>query len=256
MFSELCEKTALADSGTYTHDSISLRGAGIVAVTQPKTGARFTMDSLLLADFCRVKPRDRILEPGAGTGIISLLLAKKHPHSRITAVELQPAEAELFRWNIAENGLDDRITLIVQDIATLKKTPKPQLFDIIIANPPFTAWRAGRKSPLIERQTARHDESAPLMAWLNLQTLLKNRGRYCLVFPAGRAAELMSLLREKKLEPKRLRFVHPSDGKAAYLVLIEAVKSAGTGLEVMPPLIIHETAGGYTGEMKQIYSLP
>jgi tRNA1(Val) A37 N6-methylase TrmN6 len=66
----------------------------------------------------------------------------------------------------------------------------------------------------------------------------------------------MSLLRGNKLEPKRLRFVHASDGKAAYLVLIEAVKSAGTGLEIMPPLIIHETAGGYTGEMKQIYSLP
>jgi len=249
-------ETALFDSDSYTHDSISLRGAGIVAVTQPKTGARFTMDSLLLADFCRAKPRDRILEPGAGTGIIALLLAKKHPHSHITAVELQPAEAELCRRNMAENGLDGRITLIVQDIATLKKTLKPPLFDIIVANPPFTAWRSGRISPSIERQTARHDQRAPLTAWLNLQILLKNRGRYCLVFPAGRTAELMSLLRENKLEPKRLRFVHPGDGKPAYLVLIEAVKSAGIGLEVMPPLIIHETDGGYTSEMKQIYSLP
>ncbi len=246
----------MLDSDRYTHDSISLRGAGVVAVTQPERGARFTMDSLLLADFCRVKARDRILDPGAGTGIISLLLAKKHPHTRITAIELQPTEAKLCRWNIAANGLEDRITLIMQDLATIKKTLKPPLFDVIVANPPFTVWRAGRTSPSIGRQTARHDRRAPLTAWLNLQLLLKNRGRYCLVFPAGRAAELMSLLRESKLEPKRLRFVHPSYGRAAYLVLIEAVKSAGIGLEVMPPLIVHETAGDYTGEMKQIYSLP
>ncbi len=239
-----------------TQDSISFRGAGVVAVTQQKKGARFTMDSLLLADFCRVKPRDRILEPGAGTGIISLLLAKRHPHARITAVEMHHATAELCRMNIAQNGLEGRITLIVDDITRVKSPLEPSSFDVIIANPPYTSWNAGRKSPSPERRTARHDRSAPLAAWLNLHRLLKNKGRFGLVFPAGRAAELLSLLRENKLEPKRLRFVHPAEGKPAYLVLIEAVKSAGIGLEVMPPLSIFETAGSYTREIRDIYHLP
>ncbi len=236
-----------------THDSISLRGVGIVAVIQQKKVARFTMDSLLLADFCRVKSRDRILEPGAGTGIISLLLAKRHPDSRITAVEIERAAAELCRGNIAENGLGDRITLIEEDIAGLQSALAHPIFDLIVANPPYTSWNSGRKSPSIERQTARHDRSAPLGAWLNLQTLLKNKGRYCLSCSASRTAELLSLLRGKKLEPKRLRFVHPADGKPAYLVLIEAVKSAGIGLEVLPPLIIQDAAGNYTEEMQAIY---
>jgi tRNA1Val (adenine37-N6)-methyltransferase len=239
-----------------THDSISFRGAGVVAVTQQKKGARFTMDSLLLADFCRVNSRDRILEPGAGTGIISLLLAKRYPHTQIIAVEMHHATAELCRVNIAQNGLERRITLIVDDITHVKSALKPSSFDVIIANPPYSSWNAGRKSPSFERQTARHDKSAPLAAWLDLHTQLKNKGRYCLVFSAGRAAELLSLLRENKLEPKRLRFVHPADGKPAYLVLIEAVKSAGIGLEVMPPLIICDTAGSYTREIREIYHLP
>ncbi len=239
-----------------THDSISFRGAGVVAVTQPRKGARFTMDSLLLADFCRVKSRDRILEPGAGTGIISLLLAKRHPHTHITAVEMHHATAELCCGNIAENGLEGRITLIRDDITHVKSALMHPFFDVIVANPPYTAWRSGRNSPSLERQTARHDRSAPLTVWLNLQTLLKNKGRYCLVFPASRAAELLSLLREKKLEPKRLRFVHPADGKPAYLALIEAVKSAGTGLAVLPPLIVRDAAGSYTREIQKIYHLP
>ncbi len=235
-----------------THDTISMRGVGVVTVTQQKKGARFTMDSLLLADFCRVKSRDRILEPGAGAGIISLLLAQKHPLSRITAVEIQPAAAELCRSNIAQNSLEDRIALIVDDLSRLSARKLPP-FDMIVANPPYTAWRSGRKSPSIERQTARHDQHAPLRNWINLQALLKNKGRFNIVFPAHRAAELLSFLREKKLEPKRLRFVHPAPGKPAYLALVEAVKAAGTGLEVLPPLIVRDAGGGYTRELQSIY---
>ncbi len=89
-------------------------------------------------------------------------------------------------------------------------------------------------------------------AWLDLKDLLKNKGRYFLVFPASRAAELLALLRMRDLEPKRLRFVHPYLHKPASLVLVEAMKSAGIGLDVLPPLIVHEH-GGYTEEVRNIY---
>ena len=236
-------------------DTISLRGAGIVPVIQPKKGNRFTLDSLLLADFCRIRLRDRILEPGAGTGIISLLLAKKFPTARFVADEVEPRAFGLLCRNIEGNGLLDSIVPIDRDINYLSRSIAPDAFDAIIANPPYVQCGTGRKSPSIERQTARQDQSASLHIWLNLQTLLKNKGRYFLVFPARRAAELMSLLRDRKLEPKRLRFVHPSVNKPATLVLIEAVKGAGAGIEVLPPFIIHEEGGGYTKEMREMYEI-
>ncbi len=77
-----------------------------------------------------------------------------------------------------------------------------------------------------------------------------------MVFSAKRAGEAISLLRDRKLEPKRLRFVQPYEHKPASLILIEAVKSAGIGLEVLPPLVVHEIDGGYTREMLRIYDLP
>lgn len=236
-----------------THDSISLRGAGVVYVTQPKSGHRFTLDSILLADFCMLKSRDRVLEPGAGSGIISLLLANKFPHAHITAVELQPAIAGIARENISNNALDDRIQLIESDIAALKKVLPANTFDVIIANPPYARPGAGKSSPLAARRTAREDRLGPVDAWLDLRMFLKNRGRYCLVFPAARSAELTASLRTGKLEPKRVRFVHSYQGKPASLVLIEAVKSGGTGVAVLPPLIVHERGGGYTREMQEIY---
>ena len=239
-----------------THDSISMRGAGVVEVTQPETGFRFTQDSVLLADFCRIRPRDRILEPGAGTGIISLLLARKFPRARIVADEVDSQAYDLLCRNIEGNGLIGNIVPASSDLARLRGSFGPNAFDVIVANPPYTRTGAGRKSPSALRQTARHDQAAPLSSWLDLGDLLKNKGRYFLVFPASRAAELMTLLCEKKLEPKRLRFVHPRDQKPASLVLIESVKSAGVGLEILPPLIVHDTDGGYSKELRRIYDLP
>ncbi len=236
-----------------THDSISLRGAGIVSITQQKKGFRFTLDSLLLADFCCIKPRDRVLEPGAGTGVISLLLARKFPKVRFVADEVEPGAYELLLRNIEDNGLMKNIVPMNTDLLNLHGSLPPQSFDVIVANPPYTKVGAGRKSPLPNRHLARQSPTATIDAWLDLKNLLKNKGRYFLVFPANRAAELLALLRTRDLEPKRLRFVHPHVHKPASLVLVEAIRSAGIGLDVLPPLIVHEQDGGYTEEVREIY---
>ena len=238
-----------------TLDSIALRGAGVVTIAQPAKGFRFTLDSLLLADFCRIKPGDRVLEPGAGTGIISLLLAKKFPKTRIVADEIEPVAYNLLVRNIELNELGRSVVPIDQDIACLDHAVTSARFDVIVANPPYIALGSGRTSPSLKRRTARQDQSSSLNTWLNLHSLLKNKGRYVLVFTAQRAAELISLLRERNIEPKRMRFVHPYAHRQATLVLIEAVKAAGTGTEILSPLIVHECGGGYTAEMKEIYGI-
>lgn len=238
-----------------TRDSIALRGAGVIGITQPEKGHRFTLDSILLADFCRIRPKDRVLEPGAGTGIISLLLAKKHPAAHVTVVEIQPQLALLCERNAAANSLGNRILVIRRDLRRLGRTLDPGSFSAIVANPPYIKEGTGRTSPHASRQLARQDRAAPLAAWLNLHRYLKNGGKYSLVFPAARLAELAALMKKRKLEPKRLRMVHPYQDRPASLVLVEAVKHASTGLEVLPPLVIHRSGGDYSDEMTQIYGL-
>lgn len=238
-----------------TLDSISLRDAGVVNIAQPEKGFRFTLDSILLADFCRMKPLGRILEPGAGTGIISLLLARKFPGARFIAAEVEPQAFSLLCQNIRHNGLDHVIIPLDHDVRYLGQSLAPDSFDAMVANPPYTKYGTGKKSPSLERQTARQDQTASLPHWLDLQTLLKNKGKYFLVFPANRAAELMSLLRERGLEPKRLRCVHSFQDKPASLLLLEAIKSKGVGLDILPPLVVHEKGGGYSKEMLEIYGM-
>jgi tRNA1Val (adenine37-N6)-methyltransferase len=246
----------MTDPDSYSQDSISLRDAGIVTIVQQKKGARFNLDSVLLADFCIIKPWDFIVEAGAGTGIISLLLAKKYPRSHIVAVEVQASLAKLCRRNIDENHLEERINLIEQDFRKLRSSVKLSSVDVIVANPPYTRSGAGKTSPRPDRLSSRHERFGDLAAWLDLRRFLKDRGRYFLVYTADRLADLVTALRSARLEPKRMRMVHPYQDKPASLVLMEAVKSAGAGLKVLPPLIVHETEGGYTQEMKLIYSTP
>lgn len=238
-----------------THDSITLRGVGVVHITQPAKGHRFTLDSILLADFCRIKPKDRVLEPGAGTGVISILLAKKQPHAVFTAVEVQPHLADLCEQNIIDNSLDGRIMVIARDLRRLSQTLDQGSLSVIVANPPYIKEGTGRTSPHAARHIARHDRAASLGSWLNLHRYLKNTGKYFLVFPAARLAELVALMKRRKLEPKRLRLVHPHMEKPASLILLESVKEGGSGLEVLPPLIVHEHGGGYTKEMRDIYEI-
>ncbi|HYA88913.1 MAG TPA: methyltransferase [Nitrospirota bacterium] len=238
-----------------THDSISLRGAGIAHITQPKKGARFTLDSILLVDFCSIKPGDIILEPGTGTGIVAILLAKKFPGVTVTAIEIQDVLAELCRENIAQNGLREQIHLIERDIRQLKNTLTPLSFDAIVANPPYRIQGTGKLSPHESRQLSRHDDLTSLENWLDLHRFLKNKARFFLVFPAERLADIIAGLRLRRLEPKRMRLVHSYRTKRASLVLVEAVQSAGPGLEVLAPLVIHESSGDYTVEMRRIYDL-
>ena len=237
-----------------THDSIALRGAGVITISQPKKGHRFTLDSILLADFCRIKSRERVLEPGSGTGIISLLLARKYPRSLIYPVEIQDDLYGLCEENRKSNNLEN-VTGVHCDLRRLDQSISPDGIDVIVTNPPYTKEGTGKKSPLLERRIARQDLLGKLEFWLDLQKFLKQGGRYNLVLPASRSAELFSLMRERRLEPKRIRYVHPKEHKPASLVLVEAVKAAGPGLIALPPLFVHEPDGSYTDEMRSIYNL-
>jgi len=235
-----------------TRDSIAIRGAGVVQVLQPSKGHRFTLDTILLADFCRIRARDRVLEAGAGTGIISLLLARKHSRARFTALEVQRPLHELCRRNIADNDADNLIALL-GDLRRPPSSLRASTFDSLVMNPPYTAAGTGQVSADAGRNTARQEVLGSLDLWLDLKRFLKQGGRCFLVFPAARLAELCSLMRDRRLEPKRMRLVHPAADRPASLALIEAVRDGGFGTTVLSPLVVHGPDGGHSREMREIY---
>lgn len=94
----------------------------------------------------RVDPNSEIMivEVGAGSGIISILLALHLPRARFIAVDISPAALAVARRNVAAFGLEGRIELREGDLLA----PVPEKIDLLVSNPPYIAYDAVLESNL------------------------------------------------------------------------------------------------------------
>ncbi|MBI4496184.1 MAG: tRNA1(Val) (adenine(37)-N6)-methyltransferase [Deltaproteobacteria bacterium] len=227
---------------------------GRLQVVQRKDGYRFSIDALLLAHFVGPHPGDRVIDLGTGCGIIPLILAFRRKVQRIVALEIQPPLAELARRNAALNRFCRRISVWERDLKELGKGREAGTFDWAISNPPYRRLGAGRVNPRAEKALARHEIGATLGDILRAaRDLLREKGRLALVYPASRGGELLGILGNFGLEPKRLQFVHSREGGNARLLLLEAAKGGGAQLQVLPPFILLGPSGEYTPAAENLF---
>lgn len=214
----------------------------------------FAIDPVLLAHFVRIPSRARILDLGTGSGVIPLLLAALHPSATLTGLELQPEMAEMATRSVRLNQLEQRIRVDCGDYRNLGSIYGYGAFDVVTMNPPYREAGTGAISPDEVRATARHELAGSLADALQAAaTAVKFGGRVGMVFLAERVVDLIAELRQHRLEPKRLRFIHPWAGRRANLLLLEAVKGGGAGLAVEPPLIVYAEGQAFSPEMRAIY---
>lgn len=234
-----------------TYDSIR-----DIKLFQSKTGYRFSVDALLLENFISAKRLGRGIELGTGAGVISILLAKRNKDTKIVAVEIQDSLAQRAKRNVELNELSERIEVLREDISKLRKIFPANKFDFAFSNPPFRKTKTGLLSIDEERAVARHEIKITLPEIIETASyLLKNGGRFYLIYHPFRLVELIELLHKVNLEPKKMRFVHSRIVEEAKMVLLEAVKGSGQWLKIEPPLYIYEKGNEYTAEMKRIYGM-
>jgi len=226
---------------------------GALTVVQPRVGYRFSVDSILLARFATVRSRDRVLELGGGCGVIAMVIAAIARPRETIALEIQPRMAQLAARNARDNGLGNLHCMCADIRAAEIPGVKQASFDLVVCNPPFHALGAGRQSPNRSRRQARGDTGASLVEFTAAaRRYLRNGGKVATIFAAARSAELISTLRAHRLEPKRMRFVHPRMELPASSVMIEARASGGIEATIEPPLALEERAGVYTEEARTL----
>jgi tRNA1Val (adenine37-N6)-methyltransferase len=238
------------DSGVETLDRIL---GGALSIVQPISGYRFSIEAILLGDFAKPRRNDRVLELGAGCGVVAAMLAHAAFLRQIVALESQPGLAKLAARTAALNHLNN-LRCIEAD---LRSPSIPGLalasFDYVVANPPYRAAHSGRISPDAGRRIARAEGDTTLGDFLTAAArYVSDYGKVAIVFTALRAAELMVELKGRALEPKRLRFVHPYADRPATTILIEARKHGGTEVTIEAPLIVWRRQGVYTAQARQI----
>ncbi|RLB05745.1 MAG: SAM-dependent methyltransferase, partial [Deltaproteobacteria bacterium] len=199
---------------------------GKIKVVQQRDGYRFSIDALLLAGFVYLRRGEKVIDMGTGVGIIPLILGKRGEGGcQIIGVEIQEKLVELAKKNVSLNKLEDLITIFQGDIRELNNTFSPSSFDVVVANPPYYRVSDGRLNLHSQKAIARHEIKCTIEDILRMaRYLLKEGGRIFVIFPAHRSITLLSGLRNKSLEPKRLRWVHSKSGEGANFILVEAYK--------------------------------
>lgn len=214
----------------------------------------FGMDAVLLSGFVTVKAGAALLDMGTGTGIIPILLEAKTQAAHITGLEIQEESADMARRSVALNKLEERISIVAGDIKEAGNIFGAASFDVITCNPPYMIGGHGLKNPDAPRAIARHEILCTLEDIISQSArLLKPGGDFFMVHRPFRLAEIMALLHEYKLEPKRMQLVYPFVDKEPNMVLIEAKRGGRPRLQVEKPLIIYKEAGVYMPEIYDIY---
>ncbi len=212
----------------------------------------FGTDAIVLSNFAAARKTDKMLDLGTGCGIIPLLMLRDGNLFSATGVEI--SEEACFLAEQTKNDLKlDKFTVINSDLNDLKGKTDFGCYTLVTCNPPYKAPDAGLKNPNERLRVARHEVACTLEDIVSVSSrLLQTSGRFCICQRPERMAELIDLLRQYKLEPKRLRLVAQDVGREPWLIMLEAKKCAKTGLRIEPMLYI-ERDGCLSDEMIKIY---
>lgn len=214
----------------------------------------FGMDAVLLSGFAWVKEGEEAVDLGTGTGIIPILLAAKTPGKHFTGLEIQAESADMARRSVEYNSLSERISIAEGDIKEASRLFGAASFDVVTTNPPYMTGRHGLVNPHVPKAIARHEILCTLEDVVREGArLLRPGGRFYMVHRPFRLAEIIQVLTRYKLEPKRMKFVHPFIDKEPNMVLIECTRGGKSMVRVEAPLIVYQAQGVYTPEIYDIY---
>lgn len=213
----------------------------------------FGTDSVLLADFARIKKGAKVADLGTGSGVLMLLMYARQTCAEYAGLEIQSELFEIAKRNIQLNGLEDAITVKYGDIKEVYEILGAG-FDCVVSNPPYEKIEEGKPRENLSHYLARKEIRITFGELaLNAYRILKDGGRFYFIHKVRRLSEIMHTLKENKLEPKRIRFIHSKIERKATYVLVDSVKGGGEYLEVLPPLILYNGDGAESVELKRIY---
>lgn len=214
----------------------------------------FGMDAVLLSGFARAKEGEHVLDLGTGTGIIPILMEAKTKAEHFVGLEIQPESADMAARSVLLNHLEEKIQIVTGDIKEAGSIFGAASFDVVTSNPPYMTEHHGITNENEPKAMARHELLCSLEDVIReASKLLKPGGNFFMVHRPFRLADILVLLRQYHLEPKRMRLVYPFADKEPNMVLIEANRGGRPRMTVEKPLIVYKKPGVYTEEIYDIY---
>lgn len=234
-----------------TLDDLQLKHIHII---QKKSGFRFGVDAVLLANYAKIKKNQTVIDLCSGTGIIPFIIEGKKSPDFITGIEIQEDMVEMANRTALYNKFEDKIKFINEDIKNVNFLKTLKKADAITVNPPYKLKNSGIVNNFDKNAIARHEICCTLEDVVKAaRILLKDNGRLFMVHRPERLADIFCLMREYKIEPKSIKMVYPNTKKPPNMLLIEGQRDGGKFLKWEKSLYIHKDNGDYTEELNEIY---
>lgn len=219
---------------------------GRLAVSQPRSGFRAGLDSVLLGAAVADGSR-RLLDLGAGVGTAALVALADRPELKATLCEADPASAELARRNLAENGFGDRAEILGLDIEAAGRVRTEaglaaDAFSSVIANPPFFDPMSGTR-PASNRAAARHMPLASLDTWMRVAVTHAAPGGEVIVIHVASALPALLAALERRFGAVTVLPLSPHEGEAASRILVRGIKGSRAPFTLLATRALHLADG-------------
>lgn len=251
---------ARADDVESTRDAFL---GGAVYVRQPRHGYRAGLDAVLLAASVPIPAagrQQRLLDVGAGVGVVGLCAAVRLSGIAVTLIEQSAPLCALAAKNIAENGLDDRASVLQQDVTDPAPAPHDQTadnsFDIVVSNPPFYDAAQHRQSPHALKAASHAMPDAGLDAWVRYMARKTKAGGTAIMIHRTDHLPAMLSAFQRRFGALTLRPLHPRHGEPASRVILRGTKGSRAPLVLATGICLHGPDNRFTPEIDKILKTP
>lgn len=220
-------------------DDLQINGLKIIQNTKAFC---FGIDAVLLSDFAKdIKDNSTVVDLCSGTGIVAILLQAKTKAKKIYAVEIQKEIAEMAKRSVELNNQQDVIEILNEDLKKLDNVLPKASIDVVTVNPPYKKSGSGIINDMDTKAISRHEVSCTLEDVIQTSAkILKVGGTFYMIHRTERLVDVLYKMRLEKLEPKKIKFIHPTYDKAPNLFLVEGVKGGKSFLKVDSPIYVYE----------------
>lgn len=194
---------------------------------------KFSLDSILLAEFATVRDEEIVADLTAGNMAIGLILSK-YSKAKIIGFEIQEKVYELAQQSILENHLENQLEIINSDVNKMGDFFSAEFFDVFLCNPPYFRYNEDNHiNNLPAKAIARHEISLKLEDIFILgKKFLKNKGRLYIVQRSERCDEIINLANRYQINVKKMQFIRTKENANPSIVLVECIKNSKIGIKI------------------------
>lgn len=222
------------------------------SVNQSLSAMKVGTDGVLLGAWASLYcEQGRVLDVGAGTGVVSLILAQNNKDITIDAVEIESDAFTECKYNFQNSPWNDRLCAIRASFTDFSRSSKPAIYSAVISNPPYFSEDVIPKQN--KRMRARSTQSLSFEQLISgTVRILMPKGIFCVVIPYSQEEYFTAIARKNNFYLHKVLHIRGRSNTPLKRSLMFFLKDFSQGEVSVSELVLEQERGIYTPQYKQL----